>query len=96
MVVIVVFQRGLLTGLRGMDGIRRDLFAAMLFLLLHFFVVRDIAWISHVTTMCRPSSHRGRTARRASARFFRIDLIPAATLCDVERLISRIHQCVAL
>jgi len=30
-----------------MDGTGCDFLAVMLFLLVHFFVVRDIAWISH-------------------------------------------------
>ena len=42
-----MLQRRLLARLRRMDGVGSDFLAAMLFLLLHFFVVRDIAWISH-------------------------------------------------
>jgi len=37
----------LLTRLWYMNRARSDFLAVVLFLLLHFFVVRDIAWISH-------------------------------------------------
>ena len=38
----------LLAGLWCMLGAGRDLLAPVLFFLVHFFVVRDIAWIGHV------------------------------------------------
>jgi len=42
-----VLERRLLPRLRGVLGTGRDLLAAMFLFLLHFFVVRDIAWIGH-------------------------------------------------
>jgi hypothetical protein len=61
----LMLERRFLARLRRVDGVGRDLLAAMLFFLLHFFVVRDIAWVSHGSTMRGLPALRGRTARRA-------------------------------
>lgn len=37
-----------LTRLRFVFGVRRNFVVVFLFFLHHFFVVRDVAWISHV------------------------------------------------
>ena len=51
-----------------MNRIGRDLFAFVFFLLLHFFVVRDIAWISHeVMLNARRTPNVGRGLFRGSA-----------------------------
>jgi hypothetical protein len=45
--VIVVLEGWLHSGLGRVLGIGCDFFAVVLFLLLDFFIVGDIAWISH-------------------------------------------------
>ena len=57
----MVLQRGLLARLRHMLCIGRNLFAAVLLLVLHFFVVRDIAWIGHGRMVTRLSSSKRQT-----------------------------------
>jgi len=42
-----MFQGGFLAGLRRVDGAGGDFFAVVFLFLLHFFVVRDIAWVGH-------------------------------------------------
>ena len=57
-----MFQRGLLAGLRRVDGARCDFFAVVFLFLLHFFVVRDIAWVGHEHRLhpgCVPDVGRG-------------------------------------
>ena len=73
---LVVLECRLHAGLGRMLGTGCDFLAAMLLFLLHFFVVRDIAWISHapegaVATACAgwDGTPRGgaRGRRRATA-----------------------------
>jgi hypothetical protein len=48
-----------------MLGAWRDFFAAVFLFLLHFFVVRDIAWIGHATSLIRLDRPAGGTTRRS-------------------------------
>jgi hypothetical protein len=64
---VVVLQRRLLAGLGRVFRAGGDFLAAMLLFLLHFFVVRDIAWIGHgsqvaVAPIAAPSRRRLATA----------------------------------
>lgn len=43
----IVLEMRLLSGLRGVNSLWRNLLAVMLFLLLHFLVVCDVARIGH-------------------------------------------------
>ena len=56
---VVVLQRRLLAGLGRVFRAGGDFLAAMLLFLLHFFVVRDIAWISHGGQVAVAPSHPG-------------------------------------
>ncbi len=47
LLVIIMLECRLHTWLRRVLGIRRDFFAVVLFLLLDFFVVGNVTWISH-------------------------------------------------
>lgn len=62
-----MLQRWLHARLRSMNRIRCDFFAMVFFLLLHFFVVRDISWIGHGAMLSK--THRiGRGTKRQSSR----------------------------
>ncbi|KXJ32290.1 hypothetical protein AX284_11200 [Pseudomonas sp. HUK17] len=45
--LVVILERRLLTWLRRVLGIGGDVLTMMLFFLLHFLVVSDVAWIGH-------------------------------------------------
>jgi hypothetical protein len=45
--VIVMLERWLHAWLGCVLGVRRDFFTVVLFLLLNFFVVGDVTWVSH-------------------------------------------------
>lgn len=62
-----MLERRLLPRLRCVLGARREFFAPVFLFLLHFFVVRDIAWIGHGSTMRLILRPFRRTKRRHRA-----------------------------